>query len=137
MAGVVSPCGVTYRATCHQWLRKGESSRRTLPTICVHMCSVWQVSRHASYGSAGQSSALSLSLMFCLAFMLLSIWYYSLTFDLLSMFLQFLRQQCIGPRLDGLLALTCQFVLACLVVELRGNQHYGDQDDPSGHEVGE
>ena len=35
-------------AAFYQWLRKGESSRRTLPTICVHMCSVWQVSRHAS-----------------------------------------------------------------------------------------
>src|SRR2546421_10393073 len=56
MDEVVSPRGVTYRVTCHQWLRKGESSMRTLPTICVHMCSVWQVSRHASYCSTGQPS---------------------------------------------------------------------------------
>src|SRR5437879_2234674 len=54
MAEVVSPRGVTYRVTCHQWLRKGESTMRTLPTICVHMCSVWQVSRHASYCSIRQ-----------------------------------------------------------------------------------
>src|SRR5579864_6298879 len=137
MAEVVSPRGVTYRATCHQWLRKGESSRRTLPTICVHRCRVWQVSRHSSYGSAGQSATLSLSLVFCAGFMLLSIWFYSLSFDLLSLFLQFLRQQCISPGLDGLLTLTCQFSLARLVVELCGDQHDGEQDEPKGDEVGE
>src|SRR5579864_3183696 len=31
IAEVVSPRGVTYSVTCHQWLRKGESSMRTLP----------------------------------------------------------------------------------------------------------
>jgi transposase len=36
-----------------------------------------------------------------------------------------------------LLTLTCQFGLARLVVELRGDQPYGDQDDPGGNEVGE
>src|SRR5712691_11456888 len=60
MEEVVSPRGVTYNVTCHQWLRKGESSILTLPTICVHRCRVWQVSRHASKGSAGQCSAWSL-----------------------------------------------------------------------------
>src|SRR5947208_1594958 len=59
MADVVSPRGVTYKVTCHQWLRKGLSSILTLPTICVHRCRVWQVSLHASKGSAGQSSARS------------------------------------------------------------------------------
>src|SRR5256885_13420668 len=59
MEEVVSPRGVTYNVTCHQWLRKGLSSILTLPTICVHRCRVWQVSLHASKGSAGQRSACS------------------------------------------------------------------------------
>src|SRR5438067_11771124 len=59
MEEVVSPRGVTYHVTCHQWLRKGLSSILTLPTICVHRCRVWQVSLHASTGSAGQRSACS------------------------------------------------------------------------------
>src|SRR5258706_792226 len=137
MAEVVSPRGVTYRVTCHQWLRKGESSIRTLPTICVHRCRVWQVSRHSSYGSAGQSAALALSLVFCAAFMLLSIWFSSLSFDRLSLFLQFLRQQGISPGRNHLLTLTRQLGLARLVVELRGDQHHGEQDEPKGDEVGE
>ena len=32
--------------------------------------------------------------------------------------------------------LTCQFGLTCLVVELCGDQHHGDQDEPNGHEEG-
>src|SRR5437763_9159444 len=59
MEEVVSPRGVTYNVTCHQWLRKGLSSILTLPTICVHRCRVWQVSLHASKGSAGHRSACS------------------------------------------------------------------------------
>src|SRR5258706_4049827 len=74
MAEVVSPRGVTYRVTCHQWLRKGESSMRTLPTICVHICSVSRVSFHASYGNDGHSSALILSPVCCLASILISIY---------------------------------------------------------------
>src|SRR4051794_30819302 len=35
----------------------GASASRTLPTICVHRCSVSQLSRQASYGSGGQVSA--------------------------------------------------------------------------------
>src|SRR6266704_5865863 len=73
MAEVVSPRGVTYRVTCHQWLRKGESSMRTLPTICVHRCSVSRVSFHASYGRDGHSSAAFLSPVCCLVSMLLSV----------------------------------------------------------------
>src|SRR5437016_289119 len=59
MADVVSPREVTYNVTCHQWLRNGLSSILTLPTICVHRCRVWQVSLHASKGSAGHRSACS------------------------------------------------------------------------------
>src|SRR5207244_12475484 len=69
--------------------------------------------------------------------MLLSIWFSSLSFDLLSLLLQFLRQRCISPGLDGLLTLTYQFGLARLVVELRGDQHDGDQNEPNGVVVGE
>src|SRR2546430_5280850 len=68
--------------------------------------------------------------------MLLSIWFYSLSFDLLSMFLQFLRQQCISPGRSHLLMLTCQFDLTCLVVKLCSDQHHGDQDEPNGNEEG-
>src|SRR5437763_1662317 len=56
MADVVSPRGVTYNVTCHQWFTNGLSSILTLPTICVHMCSVSQVSFHASNGRDGQLS---------------------------------------------------------------------------------
>src|SRR5260370_39934744 len=69
--------------------------------------------------------------------MLLSIWFSSLSFDLLSLLLQFLRQRCISSGLDGLLTLTYQFGLARLVVELRGDQHDGDQNEPKGDAVGE
>src|SRR5258708_19683341 len=56
MGEVVSPHGVTYNGTCHQWFTGGLSSILTLPTICVHRCRVWQVSLHASNGSTGQRS---------------------------------------------------------------------------------
>src|SRR6266699_6744825 len=59
MGEVVSPRGVTYKVTCHQWFTNGLSSILTLPTICVHRCRVRQVSFHASNGSAGQLSARS------------------------------------------------------------------------------
>src|SRR5438034_6763974 len=59
MREVVSPRGVTYNVTCHQWFTGGLSSILTLPTICVHRWSVWQVSLHASSGRAGQLSARS------------------------------------------------------------------------------
>ena len=45
---VVRPRGVTYRVTCHEWLVHGVFARRILPTICVHSCSVVQVSFQAS-----------------------------------------------------------------------------------------
>src|SRR6266581_6561260 len=59
MEEVVSPRGVTYKVTCHQWFTNGLSSILTLPTICVHIWSVSQVSLHASNGRAGQLSARS------------------------------------------------------------------------------
>src|SRR5258705_177369 len=37
---VVSPRGVTYRVTCQEWFTQGLFASRTLPTICVHRCSV-------------------------------------------------------------------------------------------------
>src|SRR6185312_989875 len=54
IADVVSPRGVTYSATCHQWFTIGACDSRVLPTICVHMCSVASVSAHESSGNAGQ-----------------------------------------------------------------------------------
>src|SRR5260370_28982462 len=48
-----------------------------------------------------------------------------------------LAQQSVSPGLSRLLRLTCKFGLARFVVELRGDQHHCDQDDPSGDEVGE
>src|ERR1700680_3705964 len=60
MADVVSPRGVTYNATCHQWFTGGLSSILTLPTICVHRCRVSHVSLHVSKGRAGQLSPRSL-----------------------------------------------------------------------------
>jgi hypothetical protein len=48
MALVVRPRAQTYSGTCHQWLTAGVSVIRTLPTICVHMCSVSSVSFHSS-----------------------------------------------------------------------------------------
>src|ERR1035437_7198365 len=34
----------------------GVRASRTLPTICIHSCNVAQVSLHAPWGSAGQTS---------------------------------------------------------------------------------
>jgi hypothetical protein len=59
MADVVSPRGVTYNVTCHQWFTNGLSSILTLPTICIHRRSVSQVSLYASNGSDGRSSAVT------------------------------------------------------------------------------
>jgi hypothetical protein len=56
MPDVVRPRGVTYKVTCHEWLAQGVLASRTLPTICVHRCSVVQVSFHSPYGKAGHSS---------------------------------------------------------------------------------
>src|SRR5215467_12247889 len=56
MEEVVSPRGVTYNVTCHQWFTNGLSSILTLPTICIHIWSVSQVSLHASKGRAGHFS---------------------------------------------------------------------------------
>src|SRR5579864_6206771 len=56
MAEVVKPRALTYSATFHQWLILGLSASRTLPTICVHMCSVSRVSCHAERGKAGQQT---------------------------------------------------------------------------------
>src|SRR6266849_688931 len=74
MADVVSPRGVTYNVTCHQWLRKGLSAILTLPTICVHRCRVSQVSLHASNGSDGHSSAVSPRLVLLVLSMCFSSW---------------------------------------------------------------
>ena len=57
IGGVPSPRAVTYRVTCQEWLSHGVSASRTLPTICVHSCSVSQVSFHAANGSSGQRAA--------------------------------------------------------------------------------
>src|ERR1700734_1987480 len=54
MRDVVSPRAVTYSGTFHQWFTSGVSASRTLPTTCVHMCSVSHVSFHSASGSAGQ-----------------------------------------------------------------------------------
>ncbi len=51
---MVRPRALTCSATFHQWLTLGVSARRTLPTICVHMCSVSRVGCQAERGSAGQ-----------------------------------------------------------------------------------
>ena len=45
---VVSPRAVTYSVTCQEWLIQGVWASRILPTICVHRCSVVQVSFQAS-----------------------------------------------------------------------------------------
>src|SRR5262249_20099310 len=59
MAPVVSPRALTCSATFHQWFSRGVSSSRTLPTICIHICSVSRVPCQASGGSAGQHDAAS------------------------------------------------------------------------------
>src|SRR5882724_4375087 len=51
---VVRPRAVRYRGTCQEWLTHGVCTRRILPTIWVHRCSVACVSRHSSYANAGQ-----------------------------------------------------------------------------------
>ena len=51
---VVSPRGVTYSVTCHQWLTIGACARRILPTICVQRCSVSRVAVQSSTRNAGQ-----------------------------------------------------------------------------------
>src|ERR1039458_132197 len=56
MAEVVSPRALTYSGTFHQWFCSGVSASRVLPTICVHICSVSQVSFHASHSSSGHAS---------------------------------------------------------------------------------
>ena len=48
IGGVASPRAVTCKVTCQEWLSHGVSESRTLPTICVHSCSVAQVSFHAA-----------------------------------------------------------------------------------------
>src|SRR4051812_7728369 len=50
---VVSPRAVGYSVTCQEGVIHGVRARRTLPTICVHRCSVAYVSCQASSGSAG------------------------------------------------------------------------------------
>src|SRR5580704_8790089 len=57
---VVRPRALTYRGTFHQWLTKGVSARRILPTICVHRCNVARVSSQGSRGKDGQHSGKSL-----------------------------------------------------------------------------
>src|SRR6266436_1960596 len=57
MGLVVRPLAVTYSVTCQEWLIQGLCVRRILPTICVHMCKVAQVSLHASRGRLGHVSA--------------------------------------------------------------------------------
>src|SRR6266566_8617776 len=80
MEDVVSPRGVTYKVTCHQWFTNGLSSILTLPTICVHIWSVSQVSLHASYGRAGHFSIDSLCCVLLVLSMCCSAWlsYYSI-----------------------------------------------------------
>src|SRR3954469_9564001 len=51
---VVSPRGLTYSVTCHQWLTSGACAIRILPTIWVHMCRVSRVAVQSSTRRAGQ-----------------------------------------------------------------------------------
>src|ERR1700681_1594109 len=55
MDDVVSPRAETYKGTCAHSGSNGLNARRSLPITWVYMCSVSRVSRHSSYGSAGQS----------------------------------------------------------------------------------
>lgn len=55
IAEVVKPRGVTYEVTCHQWLTNGECARRTLPTICAHMCNVCLVGAQSSTRRLGHA----------------------------------------------------------------------------------
>src|SRR6266849_1179801 len=56
MGEVVKPRAFTYNGTFHQWLARGVSANRTLPTICIHICSVARVSFHSASGNDGQAS---------------------------------------------------------------------------------
>src|SRR3954451_9051892 len=60
---VVSPRGVTYSVTFHQWLVIGVDSIRTLPTICVHNCKVSRVPCHSASGSAGHTPSSLMSII--------------------------------------------------------------------------
>src|SRR5262245_41781317 len=51
---VVSPRDDTYSDTFHQWLMRGVSVKRTLPTTWSHMCSVSRVSRQSDAARSGQ-----------------------------------------------------------------------------------
>src|SRR2546425_154274 len=59
MGDVVKPHVLTYSATFHQWLLRGVSASRTLPTICAHLFSVVHVSFQDASGKAGQQSGKS------------------------------------------------------------------------------
>src|SRR5437763_316830 len=59
MGDVVSPRASTYSVTCHEWLVHGVWTRRTLPTIWNHMCSVAAVSLQASRGKLGHVASRS------------------------------------------------------------------------------
>src|SRR5689334_23357143 len=84
MADVVSPRGVTYSVTCHQWFTNGLSSILTFPTIWVHRCSVSHVSCHASNGNDGHSSTVSPRLvLLVLSIVFFSCW--SLLFQVSSL----------------------------------------------------
>src|SRR5579859_4324847 len=56
---VVSPRAVSANVTFHQSFRNGVSASFTLPTTCVHMCTVLSVACHSAYGNAGQMSSSS------------------------------------------------------------------------------
>ena len=56
ISDVVSPRAVTYSGTFHQWFIIGVDAMRTLPTICVHSCSVSRVAPHSATGSAGHAA---------------------------------------------------------------------------------
>src|SRR5437667_5034247 len=65
MGDVVKPHVLTYSGTFHQWLLRGVSASRTLPTICVHLCNVAQVSFQEASGKAGQQSGKSETAVRC------------------------------------------------------------------------
>src|SRR5882762_8978385 len=46
---------VRLKGTFHQWFTSGHSFRRTLPTICDHICKVARVSFHESKGNGGKA----------------------------------------------------------------------------------
>src|ERR1035437_9640547 len=59
---VAMPQGVTCIAMAQEWLSGGANASATLPITCVHMWRVAQVSFHASSGSAGQISSLTVAM---------------------------------------------------------------------------